>query len=80
MMQVKMWCVLLSVAVAAYVVVGSCIFPDWWFGFFWDRKWTFHEIRKALRDLLNEHIWLTLLIVAFVFGFLMAGSTFSRWP
>jgi hypothetical protein len=80
MMQVKMWCILLSVAVAAYIVVGSCIFPDWWFALFWDRKrGLFRGIRKALRDLLDEHIWLLLLVVLFAFGVLIAGIALSRW-
>jgi hypothetical protein len=79
MAYVKMWCVLLSASVAVYVVVGSWIFPDWWFGFFWDRKRAFHEIRMALKDLLNEHFRLTLLIVLFVFTVLISGTTFSRW-
>src|SRR2546426_338403 len=67
-----------SVAVAIYIVAGSWMFPDWWYGFLWDRKRSLRDIREALTWLLDQRITLIIAMAFVFFVSVEVGVTLQR--
>jgi hypothetical protein len=68
----KYWLALVSAAIAVYVVAGSIIFGDWWYGYFWDNGFKQAQYYiDALNFLVSHYFRLTIAII--VMGFLFVG-------
>jgi hypothetical protein len=55
--------VLCSVAIALYVIIGSCTDRTWWYGLFWDDSDRISYAVGGLRWLVDEAFWLAFGIV-----------------
>jgi hypothetical protein len=71
--------VLSSVIIAIYVIVGSSLFRDWWYGFFWGRYSKLRYARAGLETLVDLYFGLSMgIIVAFVVTVLAISSS-KQW-
>jgi signal transduction histidine kinase len=74
------WTAFATVAVAIYVVVGSKMFPTWWYGLFFEhdtRK--FRYIREGSRSLLFLYPRLSIKIIVAFFVAIVVGAILKRW-
>src|SRR6266516_4827592 len=72
--------VFLSAAAAIYIIAGSSLFADWWYGFFWDDGFrTSQYVTNALTFLVDDEFWLTLGIIAALMVVLVTGALWKRW-
>ena len=69
--------VLASVCIAIYVVVGCCIFPDWWFGLLWGGHFDRGYMRDALIVLRDQYFLLLISIVVVAFVAVVVGTVFK---
>jgi hypothetical protein len=74
------WMALASVALAIYVVAGSWMFGEWWYGFFWGGKRNLQYITDGLRVLLDEHYRLAIATVAAILAAVVVSDTMlAHW-
>jgi len=75
----KRTAVFLSAAAAIYIVAGSLLFADWWYGFFWDDGFrTSQYVTNALMFLVDNEFWLALGIIAALMVAFVTGALWKR--
>ncbi len=77
--NVKRVFTLMSVVLAVYLLVGCWMFPDWWYGWLWQRQFADPEYTaEGLHVLLDQYFWLVLTIIFLVLAAAVLGRIFKH--
>lgn len=68
--------VILSPMIAIYVLVGSCLYPGWWFGLLWGGHFNRDYVADGLGSVPQENFGLLLSVVIAAFVLTVLGLTF----
>ena len=79
LIAVKRVITLSVISVAAYVLIGCWMFPDWWYEWFWQAGFKDPDYNlQALQILLDDYFWLVLTVIVAIFFAGLLGKVFRR--